>query len=225
MTSTCPPRLATWMLLHLVPGDRDEALAGDLLECFRAGRSSAWYWRQVLVAISIRWIGSLLCHWPVLFFAAAWAALAPAWQLLITRLYHTGNWIGPVWRLPWPWSTVCNFGLSTVESLLFIWVGVVTYLLVLRGLSITPKHWRFGRAFAASLASYSLIGICDIAVVLFAANRPTIHGVDWRTLTFTGVISNFGSLTILMRLPYLIATVCALWGAIPADEPYTKMVD
>lgn len=225
MTSTCPPRLATWMLLHLIPCDHDEALAGDLLECFRAGRSGAWYWRQVLTAIAIRWVGSLFRHLPVLFFAAAWAALAPAWQLLITRLYHTGNWIGPVWRLPWPWSTVCNFGLSTVGSLLFIWAGVVTYLLVLRSLSITPKQWSFGRAFAASLASYILIWTCDIAIVLFAANRPTNHGVDWRTLTFTGVISNCGSLTILMRLPYLIAAVCALLGAVPSDDSPMKLAE
>jgi hypothetical protein len=30
-----------------------EALAGDLLEQYQQGRSTAWYWRQVLVAI--RW--------------------------------------------------------------------------------------------------------------------------------------------------------------------------
>ena len=32
MTPMRPPSLATWMLNHLIPGPRNEALAGDLLE-------------------------------------------------------------------------------------------------------------------------------------------------------------------------------------------------
>jgi hypothetical protein len=46
-----PPTTATWMLKHLVLGDRNEALEGDLLEEFQRGRSVSWYWRQVLWAI------------------------------------------------------------------------------------------------------------------------------------------------------------------------------
>jgi hypothetical protein len=225
MTSSSPPRLATWMLLHLMPHERDEALAGDLFESFRAGRSSGWYWRQVLVAIAIRWIGSLFRHWPVMAFAAAWATLAPGWWLLIVRLYQTHNLNGPIWRLSWPWSMVCATGISTAESLLFIWTGVVIYLLMLRSLFRTAKQWRFGRAFAASLASYVLVSACELPISLILAHRPTNHGMDWRTLTVDGVIGSFGIMMLLMRLPYLIATVCALWGAIPADEPSTKLVD
>jgi len=46
-----PPLLATWML-RLVVGSHSESLEGDLLEGWRSGRSRAWYWRQVLVAVS-----------------------------------------------------------------------------------------------------------------------------------------------------------------------------
>lgn len=46
-----PPTIATWMLKHLVLGDRNEALEGDLLEEFQRRRSASWYWRQVLGAI------------------------------------------------------------------------------------------------------------------------------------------------------------------------------
>jgi signal peptidase I len=45
-----PPRLATWLLQHAVSPYHRESLIGDLLETYRAGRTDAWYWRQVLLA-------------------------------------------------------------------------------------------------------------------------------------------------------------------------------
>lgn len=45
-----PPRLASLMLERFAPGN--EALHGDLDEEFSSGRSSAWYWRQVMAAIA-----------------------------------------------------------------------------------------------------------------------------------------------------------------------------
>ena len=51
MNSPRPPRLATWLLrcfgVH-------ESLVGDLIERYSQGRSSAWYWHQVVIAI---WLG------------------------------------------------------------------------------------------------------------------------------------------------------------------------
>lgn len=41
-----PPGVATWLLDKLGYTRRNAALAGDLLEEFRNGRSRAWYWRQ-----------------------------------------------------------------------------------------------------------------------------------------------------------------------------------
>jgi hypothetical protein len=69
-----PPSLATWMLRHCIPGRRNEALAGDLLEEFRAGRSIAWYWRQVLDAIVLGCTREILNRSSMAFFAALMAA-------------------------------------------------------------------------------------------------------------------------------------------------------
>ena len=43
--------LALWLLGRLAP--RNEPLAGDLLEQFRAGRSIVWLWSQLLYAIAM----------------------------------------------------------------------------------------------------------------------------------------------------------------------------
>jgi hypothetical protein len=51
MMATYPPRVATWLLERFVEGPRRESLVGDLLEQYSQGRSTAWYWRQVLTAI------------------------------------------------------------------------------------------------------------------------------------------------------------------------------
>ena len=49
MRTKRPPGVATWLLQHLASDN--VPLAGDLLEEFRAGRTTRWYWRQVMAAI------------------------------------------------------------------------------------------------------------------------------------------------------------------------------
>ena len=58
-----PPALATWLLEHIRFSNTDEALAGDLLEEFTRGRSAAWYWRQVLLAIVVGFGKEVRIHW------------------------------------------------------------------------------------------------------------------------------------------------------------------
>jgi hypothetical protein len=53
MTIRIPPRMATWLLKHLGPGYRSEALAGDLFEEYQQNRTRAWYWRQTAAAILV----------------------------------------------------------------------------------------------------------------------------------------------------------------------------
>jgi hypothetical protein len=83
MKSSKPPALATWLVEHLIPGSRNEALAGDLLEQFGQGRSVAWYWRQVLVAI----LTGFLMEWRIL----VWAAIVTVCWAFPLYYGHFGN--------------------------------------------------------------------------------------------------------------------------------------
>lgn len=53
MKPSKPPALATWLLEHIRFSTTDGVIAGDLMEQFNRGRSAAWYWRQVLLAIVV----------------------------------------------------------------------------------------------------------------------------------------------------------------------------
>lgn len=63
MRSSKPPAVAAWLLEHLTPGDKHEALVGDLLEEFQHGRSARWFWRQVLCAIPASLCHEMRVHW------------------------------------------------------------------------------------------------------------------------------------------------------------------
>ena len=142
MRRTEPPSIATWMLEHLPPGRSNDALAGDLLEGFRCGRSRGWYWRQVFSAIAIRCSREIHNHGNVMLFAALWSLLAPAWLLLIGNTEERFNFSERIWQMDWPWSTVCDVGLLLAANVLFIWAGILLYLiphlLVAKNLRIRP---------------------------------------------------------------------------------------
>ena len=53
MSAAQRPRLASWLLRRFVAGPHRESLFGDLDEQFVRGRSSFWYWRQVLSAVLV----------------------------------------------------------------------------------------------------------------------------------------------------------------------------
>ena len=54
-----PPLLATWLLERFCA---DVALAGDLVEQYREGRSLAWYWKQAIAAVSVYSVSQILEH-------------------------------------------------------------------------------------------------------------------------------------------------------------------
>jgi hypothetical protein len=62
MKPSKPPALAAWLLERARFSTTDGAIAGDLMEQFNRGRSAAWYWRQVLVAIAVGCISDVRHH-------------------------------------------------------------------------------------------------------------------------------------------------------------------
>jgi hypothetical protein len=62
MRSSKPPTLAAWLLEYLTPGDKHDALVGDLLEEFQHRCSAAWFWRQVLHAIPASLFHEMCAH-------------------------------------------------------------------------------------------------------------------------------------------------------------------
>lgn len=54
-----PPVVATWLLKRFGAGRYSESMAGDLIEQYGQGRSRAWYWRQVVLAILVARAGAL----------------------------------------------------------------------------------------------------------------------------------------------------------------------
>jgi hypothetical protein len=56
---THPPLLATWLLERFCA---DVALAGDLVEQYREGKSLAWYWKQAIAAVGVYSTSQIIEH-------------------------------------------------------------------------------------------------------------------------------------------------------------------
>ena len=224
MNRTEPPRIASWMLGHLMPERGNEALTGDLLESYRNGRSRGWYWWQVTAALAVAWIHCADRRRMALAFAGAWCMWSPAWDLILRRLQNDTNFAGFVWTLPWPWSTICAFGFWTLMRLLFVWAGVLIYVLFLI-ITLRAVKARISRGFALSIAGFIAIHASMFAFTLTAAPQVSAHFVNWRTFTLQSVVADFGMRTMPMRLAYLVGTVCAIWGVAPIKERVLKPVE
>jgi hypothetical protein len=88
---SAPPRLAIWLLDRLADPYRREAMAGDLIEECRQGRSAAWCWRQVLRALWVRVRAAVVRHPEPLLLLPWWVLLAGAtykwgWPIFILAL-------------------------------------------------------------------------------------------------------------------------------------------
>jgi len=159
------------MLRHLVPGEPNDALAGDLLEEFRAGRSAAWYWRQVLASITIAYSHNIYANGSALLFAAFWALLAPACiplpPLTHFPLFEREFWkLDAIWNLPYPWSNICNLALTFLLMIVFVWIGLQFYLALE---SITTRRFsirRLRRGIVRSAAVFAPIYIAFMSLTL-----------------------------------------------------------
>jgi hypothetical protein len=123
-----PPSLAAWLLQHCLARKDNEALAGDLLEELRAGRSATWYWRQVVSAIAIESQAKIVDLCLATLYAALWSMMVPTWLLIVSNFEGHFNLDQRFLRMEWPWSVVCDLGFLLSANLLFVWSGIALYL-------------------------------------------------------------------------------------------------
>jgi hypothetical protein len=238
------------MLDHFVPGGRDDALAGDLEEEFRSGRSRRWYWRQVAGTIAVASWRVLGNNGALMLFATLWSMLAPTWLLLIARAEEHAHLNERFYGMDWPWSTVCDLGLLLLANLVFIWAGIVLYLVpdLLHSGGRRVRH--LGRGLTASIRILMVVWIALIAVpkyfiALEKAQAPVLGPVrsyaithlnpteviriapedEWRAhygdpvivaeVNPLSLITDVRQTTLIVRLPFFLVVLCALWRATP----------
>jgi hypothetical protein len=198
MSATRAPWLAAWMLEHLVPGDRNEALEGDLLEELCAGRSSNWYWRQMFGSIAAAWRSEIADHRSALVFATVWSMLAPVWMAVV----HTRGFVEMATnarRLAWPWSAVCPVGLWMSLVMAFLWTGLLLFLWWARLSSRRFDSRSFGRGFVWG----SLI---VMPVWLAIALLNALLQANSRVVALSGFF------------PFFVATLCGVWSVMRIME-------
>lgn len=209
-----PPPQATWILEHLATGTRNDALAGDLLEEFRAGRSDAWYWRQTLSACAVSWTRSLALRGPMLVFALLWCALAPAWHVIVERV-ESAPVFASVWQVLGPfWLPFALVGWSALRAA-FLWAGILAYLLTLTILGRALRRREVNRAFLIALVIFP--PVAGLTLILSNLYWYSLPGLAEAKLAATsmGQIADFSVLADLIRVPYLVALVAALWSLSP----------
>jgi hypothetical protein len=128
------PALATWLLEHLVPGEKD-AIAGDLVEEFRNGRSRAWFWRQALTVIFLALCSESYRQRSAIVFAMLWAGIISVSRRHLLFASQFQSLVAWGIRRDWPESMVYSVGIFCAVNVLLIWAGLIVYLTIVDGFS------------------------------------------------------------------------------------------
>jgi hypothetical protein len=198
-----PPPLATWILERCTPGQRDQALAGDLLEEFQRGRSHGWYWRQCLAACLVGWVRYLGNRSSLIAFATLWSMLAPAWSMLVDRVQYRS--------VAWPAEVAAWLGLNLV----FIWTGMLLF---------ATLHRRFAAPFAAKKLLRALAVAAGVFLPLYFATSVLANLFAWPGLAaaqrYHGAspLAEIADLRLwadTLRIPYFVTFLWSLWSIAP----------
>jgi hypothetical protein len=152
--------------------------------------------------------------------------LAPAWLLIVAAVEQQFNLNARILQLEFPWSTLCDLGLLLAANLLFIWVGILVYLI--------PHLW-FRRNFRIRPLSQGVLASIPVLIAVWAAlivlpkqflhveaaDRPALAPVSTYAITHLGP-------TEVRRIPPE-QTWSARYGdqpiATPVSDPRTAITD
>lgn len=183
MTPSKPPAPASWLLRHLMPGDRTESIEGDLLEEFQRRRSAAWYWRQVLAAIAASVAGEMRRHWMLLGLEALVVWVWTYYSLLFLRFAQER-----VWALAFePHGRFLYWVLARGSGILSLALPVIIYLAVKRFKNLLPAlcglcagivvAWALGLLVLALILPGGIGMIFSWPVILFSLLPAQVAGV------------------------------------------------
>lgn len=208
-----PPPLATWTLEHLAAGERDQALSGDLLEVFREGESPSWYWRQVLSACAVSWLGALQARSSLFVFALAVAWAAPAWTGLIDRVLHNATTLGGTWQMDWPFSSLSRCGAWIGLNFIYLWSGILVYFLLQPRLVSSLGLKGIRRPFLVAAALLLPVYFWTFILMNLFAYPGAI--VDRGTVGLINEVVDTRMWANVVRTPYFVILLLALWHSVP----------
>lgn len=154
-----PPRLGVWLLERLSSPVTNNALTGDLIEEFHAGRSRKWFWRQVAFAIVYVALTDMQRHWPEL----AYALSTPLVGSFLWSTFLATRWSLPWHVMPWPLSQLV-FEQSPAAVLSFAALPVLGTALMLN------KSFRW-----ASILKTAIFGLEFSAIAHFVLLSLDLH--------------------------------------------------
>ena len=203
-----PPWMPLWLLEHLTLPEREEALAGDLLEEFRNGRTNGWFWRQALGAWLAAWVRYFARRRSLLLFVLLWSGLAPAWTAVIDRVERGARTMSLSMNVPLTGLAGLMLWLSL--QLLFLWVGTAVYF---AGFARGRKPGSVLRACGVAAGMFLPVYFATFILMnLFA--WPGLD-IDRSTMTPLGEIADVRTWAMAIRVPYLVTLLCAMWRWAP----------
>jgi hypothetical protein len=157
------PALATALLQRLGPAD--DSLVGDLVEEYAAGRTRAWYWRQVLCAIPAGFVRQIRSD-PM----RAVSGAATGWATLLVFFLFGDSIAEGVAGWFWGWDRQSAYRTGDWRAFAIAALGVSYTGFALSALAVA----RFRRRHAGPL----LVGYAASMLVVLAASAALIDALS-----------------------------------------------
>src|SRR5438128_8487391 len=191
MRSDQPPAVATWLLKRFGCRPQNEAILGDLIEQYRNGRHSLWYWRQIVTAIAVssfrevwrqktRTLAALSAGWIIFAFYRS-----PLDRPLFQSISLQINFASMQFQIPPNWWIYCGMYvlfLSFLTAIMGLIVGALSGWIVAK---FQPSHRvPIVLMFVASLCSYWLFSLVFWIVKSGLVGLGIVPGHEIRSLLF-----------------------------------------